>query len=119
MERVQPLRLASIKQNGNEFKRPCPIKRDEQATSEYKSKIQEKISLRESVILKYAPRILDLAQKALVAVQELAAAESSAKAEIDTESTLFCSEEYTLDDAELAISNARYSAVEALKRRVE
>ena len=94
------------------FKRPCPVLRD---TSE-KAKKEEKYSRRKDAILKHAPKIAELAEKALVALQELIAAESVAKHEIDEQYSLFCSDENTLEDAELAIVNAKHTAESALEK---
>ena len=79
----------------------------------------DKRQLRKAVIHKHAPRIHELAQKALIAVQELMAAESVVRNELGQEEDdggngPFSSDDTTLEQAEHAISVARFSAAEAI-----
>ena len=104
-----------VEQDGKRF---CPIKRDEEA-AQFKAKREEKLLARRNAMLKHAPTILDLAEKALVAVQALMAAESAAKEEIQEKYTLFSSDESTLEDAEEAICIARFSAQEVLNGKYD
>jgi len=70
---------------------------------------------REAVMQKHAPRILTLAETALVAVQALMAAEEAAKAELgQSRHGLFGSDETSLDDAETAVACARHCALQVL-----
>ena len=79
----------------------------------------DKRQLRKAVIHKHAPRIHELAQKALIAVQELMAAESVVRNELGQEEDdggngPFSGDDTTLEQAEHAISVARFSAAEAI-----
>ena len=99
------------------LKRPCPAGRVVLAVEKKAKQAEEMRSRREGVVLKHAPKIAELAEKALVAIQELMAAESAAKEEINEQFALFTSDDNTLEDAELAISTARFTAENALKKR--
>ena len=71
---------------------------------------------RGAVMRKHAPRILELAEAALVAVQALMAAEDAAKAELGQQQRhgLFGSDDTSLDDAETAVACARHCAEQVL-----
>ena len=79
---------------------------------------EEKRQIRTAVIQKHAPNINELAETALVAVQELMAAELAARNELGEGDGPFSSDEITLEEAEHAISIARFSAADALKSTV-
>jgi hypothetical protein len=73
------------------------------------------LTQREAVMRKHAPRILELAEAALVAVQALMAAEDAAKAELGQQRHgLFGSDDTSLDDAETAVACARHCAEQVL-----
>jgi hypothetical protein len=75
-------------------------------------------SKREEVTAKYAAQMFELAEKALEAVKEMKALEEAAREEANYPYGVFSSDEgYTLEDAENAICQARYSANEAMKEK--
>ena len=69
---------------------------------------------REEVLRRYAPRIAELAQTALLAIHALINFDDKARAEINEEYGLFCHDENTLIDAERAIRDALDTAEENL-----
>lgn len=73
------------------------------------------------ILAKNAAKMVELAEKALVAVQEMMALEAATREEagMDPGDTVFCGEERALEDAEHAIGSARYYAEKALKEEEE
>ena len=71
----------------------------------------------EAVMIEQAPKMLELAEKALEAVQAMMALETQMKEKNGDNCTVFSSDdERTLEEAEWAINIARYIAEEHVER---
>ena len=71
----------------------------------------------EAVMIEQAPKMLELAEKALEAVQAMMALETQMKVKNGENCTVFSSDdEKTLEEAELAINIARYNAERHMER---
>ncbi len=83
---------------------------NKRSRDEAKAKYEEEMT-------KQAPRMLELAEKALEAVQEMMVLETQVKEILGDDSTAFSDDENrTLEDAEMAISVARHVAESYVKR---
>lgn len=66
---------------------------------------------RDAVMAKNAQQMLELAEKALAAVQEMMALESAVREEAGSDEAMFgCDDDRTLEDAEMAICFAHHTA---------
>ena len=78
---------------------------------------EEKRAAFEAEMIEQAPKMLELAENALQAVQAMMALEAEMKEKNGDECTVFsCEDDKTLLDAENAISAARLQAMEYMKR---
>ena len=86
-------------------------------TSTQKRSRDEAKAKYEAVMIEQAPKMLELAEKALEAVQAMMALETQMKVKNGENCTVFSSDdEKTLEEAELAINIARYNAERHVER---
>lgn len=81
-----------------------------------RSKFEQEQANRDAIKAKNAPKMLELAEKALAAVHEMMALETATREEAGYEYGMFiCGDNITLEDAESAICTARFCAERALE----
>jgi hypothetical protein len=82
-----------------------------------RSKFEEETTRRDTIVAVNAKQMAELAEKALVAVQEMMALESATRKEAGCKCGVFTGDDdFSLGDAERAISATRYYAEKALKK---